>query len=40
MTSIRSRRVQRLVLRELSGYDHVPCVTAEDGAPALRLITR
>lgn len=35
MTSIRGRRVHRLLMRELSRFDHVLKVTAEDGAPAL-----
>ncbi len=35
MTSIRGRRVHRLLMRELSRFDHVLPVTAEDGAPAL-----
>ncbi|GAA1028429.1 hypothetical protein [Amycolatopsis albidoflavus] len=39
MTSIRGRRVHRLVLRWLAGYDHVlPTVTA-DGAPALLALS-
>lgn len=35
MSSIRGRRVHRLLMRELSRFDHVLPVTAEDGAPAL-----
>jgi hypothetical protein len=35
MTSIRGRRVYRLVMRELSRFDHVLPATAEDGTPAL-----
>jgi hypothetical protein len=35
MTSIRGRRVYRLVMRELSRFDEVFPVTAEDGTPAL-----
>lgn len=35
MTSIRGRRIHRLLLREWAHYDHVLRVTAEDGAVAL-----
>lgn len=35
MTSIRGRRVHRLLMREFSRFDHVLPVTAEDCAPAL-----
>jgi hypothetical protein len=35
MTSIRGRRVRRLLMREFARFDHVLPVTAEDGAPAL-----
>jgi hypothetical protein len=35
MTSIRGRRVHRLLMREFARFDHVLPVTAEDGAPAL-----
>jgi hypothetical protein len=35
MTSIRGRRVHRLLMRELSRFDHVLKVTTENGAPAL-----
>jgi hypothetical protein len=35
MTSIRSRRVQRLVAREFARFDDVFPVTVEDGTPAL-----
>jgi hypothetical protein len=35
MSSIRGRRVHRLLMRELSRFDHVLPVAAEDGAPAL-----
>jgi hypothetical protein len=35
MTSIRGRRVHRLVLRELARFDYVLPVATEDGAPAL-----
>ncbi|MFD2473182.1 hypothetical protein [Amycolatopsis silviterrae] len=39
MTSIRGRRVHRLVTRRMAGYDHVlPAVTA-DGAPALLALS-
>lgn len=35
MTSIRGRRVHRLLMREFSQFDHVLPVTAEDGSSAL-----
>jgi hypothetical protein len=35
MTSIRGRRVRRLLMREFARYDHVLPATAEDGAAAL-----
>jgi hypothetical protein len=35
MTSIRSRRVHRLLMREFSRFDHVLPAVAEDGIPAL-----
>ncbi len=35
MTSIRSRRVHRLLMREFSRFDHVIPAIAEDGNPAL-----
>ncbi|MEQ1501145.1 MAG: hypothetical protein ABMB14_02895, partial [Myxococcota bacterium] len=35
MTSIRGRRVHRLVVRAFATYDHVVAATAEDGSPAL-----
>jgi hypothetical protein len=35
MTSIRGRRVQRLLMREFSRFDHVLPAIAEDGAAAL-----
>jgi hypothetical protein len=35
MTSIRGRRVHRLLMREFSRFDHVLRAVAEDGAPAL-----
>jgi hypothetical protein len=35
MTTIRSRRVQRLLAREFSRFDHVFPVAAEDETPAL-----
>jgi hypothetical protein len=35
MTSIRGRRVHRLLMREFSRFAHVLPVTAEDGTPAL-----
>lgn len=39
MTSIRGRRVHRLAMRWLAGYDHVlPTVTA-DGTPALLALS-
>jgi hypothetical protein len=38
MTSIRGRRVHRLLMRELSRFDDVLPVTAEDGKPALLAV--
>ncbi len=35
MTSIRGRRVQRLVMRELAGFDAVVPATSGEGRPAL-----
>src|SRR5882724_5845024 len=35
MTSIRGRRVHRLLMREFSRFDHVLPAVAEDGTPAL-----
>jgi len=35
MTSIRGRRVHRLLMREFSRFDHVLPALAEDGTPAL-----
>jgi hypothetical protein len=35
MTSIRGRRVHRLLMRAFARFDHVLPVTDEDGAPAL-----
>jgi hypothetical protein len=35
MTSIRGRRVHRLLMREFSRYDHVLPASAEDDTPAL-----
>jgi hypothetical protein len=35
MTSIRGRRVHRLLMREFSRFDHVFAATAEDGTAAL-----
>ena len=35
MTSIRGRRVHRLLLREFARFDHVLAARTEDGAPAL-----
>jgi hypothetical protein len=35
MSTIRGRRVHRLLMREFSRFDHVLPVTAEDGSPAL-----
>jgi hypothetical protein len=35
MTTIRARRVQRLVRRELAGFDSVRRVKTEDGSPGL-----
>lgn len=35
MTSIRGRRVHRLLMREVSRFDHVLRAVAEDGTPAL-----
>lgn len=39
MTSIRGRRVHRLLVRELGGYDRVFPVTMEDGASAVFAIS-
>lgn len=38
MTSIRGRRVHRLLMREFSRFDHVFPAVAEDGAPALLAV--
>lgn len=38
LTSIRGRRVHRLVMRELARFDHVLAATAEDGAPVLLAV--
>src|SRR4051812_7798095 len=38
MSSIRGRRVHRLLMRELAPFDHVLAVTTDDGAPALLAI--
>ncbi|MBC7938934.1 MAG: hypothetical protein H7Z19_04085 [Chitinophagaceae bacterium] len=35
MTSIRGRRVHRLLMREFARFDHVLSATASDGSPAL-----
>ena len=35
MTSIRGRRVHRLLMREFARFDHVLAAVAEDGTPAL-----
>lgn len=35
MTSIRGRRVHRLLVREFTRFDHVLAVVADDGTPAL-----
>jgi hypothetical protein len=35
MTSIRGRRMQRLLLREFADFDHVWAASTQDGAPAL-----
>src|SRR6476660_8930962 len=35
MTSIRGRRVHRLLMREFSRFDHVLRAVAEDGTPTL-----
>src|SRR5262245_45396088 len=35
MTSIRGRRVHRLLMREFTRFDHVLPAAAEDGSPAL-----
>jgi hypothetical protein len=39
MTSIRGRRIHRLLMREFSRFDHVLPVVAEDGAVALLALT-
>jgi len=39
MTSIRGRRVHRLLLREFARFDQVLRATAEDGSPALLALT-
>src|SRR4051812_9489025 len=38
MSSIRGRRVHRLLMRELARFDHVLAVTTDDGPPALLAI--
>ena len=35
MTSIRGRRIRRLLLREFASFDHVVPATAQDGRPLL-----
>lgn len=35
MTSIRGRRIHRLLMREFARFDHVLAAIAEDGTPAL-----
>lgn len=40
MTSIRGRRVHRLLTREFSRFDHVLRVEAEDGTPALLALAQ
>jgi hypothetical protein len=40
MTSIRGRRVHRLLMREFSRFDHVLPVTAQDGTPALFAVAK
>jgi hypothetical protein len=39
MTSIRGRRIRRLVMREFSRYDHVLDVVTEDGSAALLALS-
>lgn len=39
MTSIRGRRVHRLLLREFARFDHVLRATTEEGSPALLALT-
>ncbi len=39
MTSIRDRRVHRLLMREFARFDHVLPVTAQDGTPALLAVS-
>ncbi|WP_134666546.1 MULTISPECIES: hypothetical protein [unclassified Amycolatopsis] len=39
MTSIRGRRVHRLITRRLAGYDHVLPATTADGTPALLALS-
>ncbi|WP_037355184.1 hypothetical protein [Amycolatopsis orientalis] len=39
MTTIRGRRVHRLVMRGMAGYDHVLPATTADGAPALLALS-
>jgi hypothetical protein len=39
MTSIRGRRVHRLLMREFARFDHVLPAVAEDGAPALLALS-
>ena len=40
MTSIRGRRVHRLLMREFSAFDHVLPARTEAGAPALLALTQ
>ena len=40
MTSIRGRRVHRLLMREFSRFDHVVPAMAEDGTPALFTLAK
>jgi hypothetical protein len=40
MTSIRGRRVHRLLLRAFAHYDHVLAATTEDGRPALLALAQ
>lgn len=35
MTSLRGRRIRRLLLREFAPFDHVMPASAEDGRPVL-----
>ncbi|UKD56348.1 hypothetical protein L3Q65_06415 [Amycolatopsis sp. FU40] len=39
MTSIRGRRVHRLIMRRMAGYDHVLPAATADGAPALLALS-